>query len=39
MTDYYNEIELKNRFEDVTNLLCEFLAKIVRKKYGKDLGG
>lgn len=38
MTDYYNEIELKNRFEDVTNLLCEFLAKIVRKKYGKDLG-
>ena len=38
MTDYYNEIELKNRFEDVTNLLCEFLAKIVRKKYGNDLG-
>ena len=38
MTDYYNEIELKNRFEDVTNLLCEFLAKIVRKKYGQDLG-
>ena len=38
MTNYYNEIELKNRFDEIINLLCAFLAKIVRKKYGKRLG-
>lgn len=38
MTNYYNEIELKNRFDDIINLLCAILAKIVRKKYGKRLG-